>query len=440
MKEQSSLINRIKSKDILQKILSLAFGDMKSVLNFTKYNKSLQNKLEINIKDYYQYKLIKTEKKANAPFFQTKLKFDAFIFFPILIYIILFYAKGISNDSNLISDYNVKKKNFVDFMNKYILLSYLGFIIISILLTKLLDINKKVFLKGNIKMIYNLLIFIIDLTYFILQLIKIAYTTEIMSDLLQYDKSKVNATYPFYFYDLALIVIYFIQLIIKIFIIVSFIKNPRKYDDMKTITLYQLNGINIRNFELSLEFDTFNEKAKNAFIFQKENIEKYEYKLSQDQINLIIEINDIRRKNNIPKLIYEKYEKLPHFIINQKTELVFYPYKKIYKLSSNSYLFKCQKQEFQNFIYTKEALNIITKDFLNRINIIEKDGTAFISIYNNLLISNINNPSNNNINIKIPHIDEINLDTEHELNGNFGNLSLTEISDSEKEKKEVIGI
>ena len=59
MKEQSSLINRIKSKDILQKILSLAFGDMKSVLNFTKYNKSLQNKLEINIKDYYQYKLIK---------------------------------------------------------------------------------------------------------------------------------------------------------------------------------------------------------------------------------------------------------------------------------------------------------------------------------------------------------------------------------------------
>ena len=309
MKEHSSLINKIKSKDILKEILSLALSDMKSVLNFIKYNKSFQKKLEINIKDYYQYNFIKKEEKANVPFFHTKFKFDAFIFFPILIYLILIYAKIISNDSNLIPEYNLKKKYFVDFMNNYILLAYFGFIIISILLTILLDINKKVYLKGNIKMSYNLLIFIIDLTYFILQLIKITYTTDLLLEELQRDKSKVKILYLFYFYDLALMVIYFIQLILKISIIVNFIKNPRNFDDIKTITLNQLNRINIRDFELSLEFDTFNEKVKNDFIFQKDNIEKYEYKLNQNQINLIIKINDIRKKNNLPKLVFEKYEK-----------------------------------------------------------------------------------------------------------------------------------
>ena len=437
MKEHSSLINKIKSKDILKEILSLALSDMKSVLNFIKYNKSFQKKLEINIKDYYQYNFIKKEEKANVPFFHTKFKFDAFIFFPILIYLILIYAKIISNDSNLIPEYNLKKKYFVDFMNNYILLAYFGFIIISILLTILLDINKKVYLKGNIKMSYNLLIFIIDLTYFILQLIKITYTTDLLLEELQRDKSKVKILYLFYFYDLALMVIYFIQLILKISIIVNFIKNPRNFDDIKTITLNQLNRINIRDFELSLEFDTFNEKVKNDFIFQKDNIEKYEYKLNQNQINLIIKINDIRKKNNLPKLVFEKYEKLPDFIKNPKTELVFYPNKNIYKLSSYSYIFKCPKGEFHYFINNKETLSIITIDFLDRINIIEQDNIEFISIYNNSLISSFNNP-NNNINIKIPNIDENNLATVDQLNGSLRNLSLSEINyDKKREKRNV---
>ena len=52
MDDNSYLLNTVKSKFILQKILSLAFNDIKSVLELTKYNKSLNNKLGINIKDY----------------------------------------------------------------------------------------------------------------------------------------------------------------------------------------------------------------------------------------------------------------------------------------------------------------------------------------------------------------------------------------------------
>ena len=59
----NSLLDQIKSKYILQDILSLAFEDMKSVYNLIKYNKNLLNKLNIdfkkkfkNIGDNYKYK------------------------------------------------------------------------------------------------------------------------------------------------------------------------------------------------------------------------------------------------------------------------------------------------------------------------------------------------------------------------------------------------
>ena len=54
-KESLSLLDQIKSKYILQKILCLAYGEMKSVVKLVKYNKSLLNKLQIDIKENYKY-------------------------------------------------------------------------------------------------------------------------------------------------------------------------------------------------------------------------------------------------------------------------------------------------------------------------------------------------------------------------------------------------
>ena len=53
--KKESLLDQIKSKYILQKILCLAYGEMKSVLKLVKYNKSLSNRLDINIKENYKY-------------------------------------------------------------------------------------------------------------------------------------------------------------------------------------------------------------------------------------------------------------------------------------------------------------------------------------------------------------------------------------------------
>ena len=69
-KKSSSLLAQIKSKYILQQILSLAFGKMKPVIKLVKYNKSLLNKLDINIKDNYKYEIeTKTKKKKYLSLF-----------------------------------------------------------------------------------------------------------------------------------------------------------------------------------------------------------------------------------------------------------------------------------------------------------------------------------------------------------------------------------
>ena len=57
MNEKHSLLNNIRSKYILQNILTYAFGNFNSVLKFLAYDKVLLNRLHINnIKDYYDYK------------------------------------------------------------------------------------------------------------------------------------------------------------------------------------------------------------------------------------------------------------------------------------------------------------------------------------------------------------------------------------------------
>ena len=401
MDEKSNLLNRIKSKFILQKIISMAFSDIKSVLELTKYNKSLNNKLGINIKNYYQYNsIIKITKNflSNDMFF-CQLLYEAIIILLFLIYIIIFYVKGTFNNDNLKKEYSAEMKRFVDFMNNYILFAYLGFIVISFLL-KILFLFRKIFLKGNIKRIYTLLIFIVNLAYFIVLFIKCICTIKIIDEnLLKSQLIRDSNSIWFLYLDLCTIIFTIINIFFQFALII--ICFQKRGDDIKELFLIQINRININDFKLPSNLDNLNEKAKNEFIFNKNNMKKYEYKLNENQIDLITKINHIRQQNNVPKLKYEEKEKLPDFIINKKTELIFYKKESIYKLSKNFYVFKYPKNEFKNNLNDKDIINILTIDFLDRINIIEQDYIEFVSIYHNIYINEINN-SNNNINE--PHI------------------------------------
>ena len=64
-KESSSLLSKIKSKYILQDILSLAYDKIKSALKLIKYNKSLLNRLDINIKIIQNLQNHKNEPEIN---------------------------------------------------------------------------------------------------------------------------------------------------------------------------------------------------------------------------------------------------------------------------------------------------------------------------------------------------------------------------------------
>ena len=169
-----SLLYKIKSKYILKDLLSLAYDDINSVIRFIKYNKSLLNKLDININAINKlnnYKIETKENKKNPinanrkkPRNENKKKSKFMIIiisaiFPLaqiilfLIYIIFFYKKGKFIDEILKIGYNERKKKFVDFMDKYLLIPYFIFII-SFEVFKYLLLVFKIF---DIKMILKIL-------------------------------------------------------------------------------------------------------------------------------------------------------------------------------------------------------------------------------------------------------------------------------------------
>ena len=450
MNSESSLLSKINSNYILKSILSLAYGNIKSVLKLCKYNKCLFRKLEINFEDYFRYEIeIKRDvNKEDIKILRKYLLWDSLWFIIFLIYIIFFYVRGKFNDENLKEGYSKKKKDFVDFMDNYILLVYFLFRLVTFLITILLYMRNLFELKGYIKLLIFIFIFLIDLTHNISYIIKFAYTKklikkELIDAIMEYAKkinpteeekklySKISKLIWFYSFDIFIIAMICFQILIQIFLAIIFIHKGKfiGFGEIKTIFLNQFKGLNIIKKELPEEFDDLSKKAKSDFIFKKENAEAYEYKLNKSQINLIQKINDIRKDNHIPLLKYNEIEKLPEFIIKEKTQLIFNNYDNMFKLSENFYVFKYRINEFQNFLYNNQILNIITIETLNEINIIEQSNFVFISIYGD--DDRNKNYSNKhrihvdiNTNIKIFNIED-------KLNEISERVSVTEIRENE---------
>ena len=110
-----SLLYKIKSKYILKDLLLLAYDDINSVIRLIKYNKSLFNKLDINIKtinklNNYKIETNVNKKKPNFHIILISAIFPVIQIIFFLIYIIFFYIKGTFNDEMLKIEYNEKKK------------------------------------------------------------------------------------------------------------------------------------------------------------------------------------------------------------------------------------------------------------------------------------------------------------------------------------------
>jgi len=455
MKEKHSLLNKIKSNFILKDIMILAFSNIKSVLKVVAYDKILLNKLDINIKDYYDYKTkILVEKEGSKRYIFFKLIFNIFLnFIPLLIYNIIISAKGKFNDKILIEGYNKKKKNYVDIMDNYITNIYLGYLAIFYFLIIIYYKSNKIALKGKIKFLMETIDFFITLSYIIMHIVKYSFTKQIIKKEFIEEKDKFSW---FYGLDLAFIFLISFPLILNCSFTITYIceycsnvigdiNDINEIDDKKSIILSQINGFDISNFELPLEFENLNKISKIEMIFKKENMKKYMCKLDDTQIKLIIKINQLRIQNNIPQLKYDEEQQLPDYIINKKTELVFYEEKNIYKLSINYYLIKYLISECQKDINDKKVINILTNDFLDRINIIRKDSYEYIALFNSKYKENVNydiireNNKNNNINIYTNLKDRFDLpsnnisNTEDRFNESeqSKNLSMTEVKEND---------
>ena len=433
MKKMPSLLNQIKSKYILQNIFTFAYGDIKSVLRLIKYNKNLIKRLNININDFYNYKLItgNIKKSEDGIIFAGLIFIIEFfiLYIAYMIYIIMYYKHGTFNDNNLREGYDKNKKNFVDIMNKYILLSYFLYKIATNVLTIVLFCCESIKLIGLIKVMLLLFFWLVDLSHNIFYIIKFRYVRKLMKKelLKKLDKGKTSILTWFYSFDLALIVFMSVKIAIYSLFLLGLGVDPKDIDDIKRDILIELNGIKINDFYF---YDSF-EKSKNELIYKKENIEKYEYELNDNQINLIHKINDIRKQNNIPELEYFKREKVPCYLINPKPQLIFYQKQNIYKISNDLYIFKYPKNEMQILLNNKEIINIIKIDFLYEINVIEQYNNEIISIYNNRTINNINK-LNNNIAINNIELIPIIINSEDKLKNEFIGLSdVNEISERE---------
>jgi len=154
---------------------------MKSLFKFIKYDKNLLNKLEFNIKDHFKYKIsIEISKGEFNAFTILILVFKCLTLILYLIYIILFYTKGKFNTQNLKENYNQKKKNFIDMMDNYIITAYFTFLILSLSLNILFNINKKRVVKKVIKIIFTFFPILIDFIHYILHLYKFDCTKNIL--------------------------------------------------------------------------------------------------------------------------------------------------------------------------------------------------------------------------------------------------------------------
>ena len=272
---------------------------------------------------------------------------------------------------------------------------------------------------------------------------------DFIDDVIDCESSSRNNWY--FVFNSVLIFFLFLSFGINLKTLFLFLDDKNQFSDEKFFILNKINGLKIRNYTLPLEFNKLNEKDKLKMLFKEENMKKYRYVLDNAQKELINKINKIRKQNNIKELKYDILQQIPDYIINNKTELIFYKDKNVYEFSNNYYLIKYPISETQKEINDKNIINIIKIDFLDSVNIIRKDNYEYILLYKN-------NHNNKKSNIKVGNgINKINpklnprriqsfkiFEADDELNKNKRekNLSETqkaEVQDNDRSENIIIG-
>ena len=338
------LLNNIKSNYNLRLVFS--YLKYNYILKLIKKNKSLQNQLGIdkqNYKDYSDIKYISVVKKETKGGYivdnglASPLCQLLYLLYLFLI-IIIFYTIYVNI---------TQRKLNISFVNK-VNYSLFALIILSFIFSS--------FLKKDIHIYLVLLFIFINIFYDILIAVKMYIISEIFGA------------------DL------FYLIINLIYITFNFIYSVNSWPETKKIIdnkLLSYKNIQIKPYYIKNLKDFENNNKK--YISNIVNYLEYNYLIGD--LRIISKINDFREKNNLTKL-KEKCN-LPDFIINERSEVILFNSKHIFKLSNNEYLLKYEIGKF-NFYFKNDnegLINILLKEDLNAINIITQRNMQYILLY-----------------------------------------------------------
>ena len=303
----SEIISKIKSKYILQMIFSHI--NYNKLLKITKYNKNIQNKLEMNFDLFQKWSSYQYYKKTTFEDTRQchdgledafKYFFSGICTFIIFIYILIFasivVAKGAFDEKNTKTNYNKNYSKIIDKIN-YSLFGFLAYIIISYILIFVwatFDCYTDYGIKKLIKKISIIFLAIIYLFYEVLIIIKLYLSYKITKD----------ETTWFMICDYILIILIFLYIIfIVIFISIYFSNAGNSVAKRKKIILTKFRDIEINNFNLPDDFNKWNKTKKKEFILNNKN--RYIINITENEKDLVSLINKYRKENNIDELVYD---------------------------------------------------------------------------------------------------------------------------------------
>ena len=366
--ENASLTN-ISSHYILRQIFSqLEFNHFFSLI---KYNKQLQNRLEINFKNkIHENKYFERRQKNEL----TDSKREGFeclcgsITFAIhYVYFIFHYLINIPLNIKLNADSNKSIDKYWTIINNlFFKIFSLFFHIFSAL------VLYHVILYFRQEFLYRKIIFII-LTIFVIY-IHCWYEIGLIQ--------KIKLTFSFGLNGKWMIFFDGIYALINLTFIITAFRFLYLYFGSKTFPVYIISfiivsykDIKINEYKFKEDFKYCDNKRK--LIDSKANDFRVEY--TEDDLELIKDINYCRLENNLTELIYNK--KIPDFIIKGSTEL-FLASNDIIKMSNTKYVLIFNNDiDFESLTENKNIMNILMKPFFNAINIIQQGNTKFITVY-----------------------------------------------------------
>lgn len=384
---KNEIIFNISSDYSLKSIFS--YIRYKNLLKIIKYNKSLQRKLDIELKNYqtfsnFQYikrKIIRTyDPGENECIEMGKIFFTSIITFIFLTYVFIYSILLVSLDSfdknNTKINYNKKSLNIINRINAYLFL-FIIFIIASFFLLLCFILKNCYSDSPQLKTLKILMLITIDLIYILYECLII------WKLLLSYKiKKKENDTTWFMTCDYIFIILNSLFILYMLFVTyLYYVDAGKKIEVFIKYFLTKFKNIEINNYLLPDNFHKMSIIEKNKYIL--ENKYNFQFLLTQEQLDLISLINEFRENNNLEKFTIDWERKLPNFILNESSELVLFSFHTIFRIANQTYLFRYKIGEFEKYFRKKnqDIIDILLKANLNRIIVIKQNMIEYILVY-----------------------------------------------------------